>query len=455
MAGVSLALRNLFGSRSYFAQAAGYAYAGIAMSGPWLVTSVYMQLLNSLEIPGVTAETRQIFQTFVLYGYCGSMILTGLLQLGVARHVGDRLYVGDAKGLAPAYASASLLSLLLHGAAGATFAVLSDAGPELAFAEMAFFGSLGLVWTGMIFLGVVRNFLLIFASFVAGMAASFVLSWYLGPRAGLPGLMIGFAAGHALIAAALGAGLRAEFPAERPFDFGFLRTMVRNPGLVVTGLAYAAGVWIDKIVFWTSPYAVRSDFGVRSFPIYDNAAFLAYLTAAPSLALVFIRLEVSFHEKYSKFYGAIREGADLRTIRECRREIGRSFRLTLSRILMFQAAVTALAILLAPEILGWVGLDWSLYYSFRFLCIGALLQVLMLAVLLAAIHLAFNRVALAMALAYVLVAAAGTWASLHLGPEFYGMGNVLAGLAALAVGYPSMSRALSVLERRTFMSQPA
>jgi uncharacterized membrane protein len=454
VAGVSLALRNLFGNRSYFAQSAGYAYAGIAMAGPWLVTSVYMQFLNATEIPGVTLETRQFFQTFVLYGYCGSMILTGLIQLGVARYVGDRLYVGDTRGLTPSYASASLVALVLHGFAAGVFILFSRPDPLLAFAELAFFGSVAMVWTGMIFLGVVRNFVLIFFAFLAGMAASFVLSWILGPRAGLAGLLLGFAAGHALIGAALGAGLRAEFPADRPFDFGFLRTMVRHPGLVITGLAYAAGVWIDKIVFWASPYSVHSGLGVRSFPIYDNAAFLAYLTATPSLALVFIRLEVSFHEKYSKFYDAIRQGADLETIRECRKEIARSFRLTLARILMFQAALTALAILLAPELLSWIRLDWSLYYSFRFLCIGAMLQVLMLGVLLAAIHLAFNGIALGMALAYLLVAGGGTWASLHLGPEFYGVGNVLAALAALAIGYPPMSRALGSLERRTFMSQP-
>lgn len=455
MAGVSLALRKLFGSRSYLAQAAGIAYAGLAMCGPWLATSVYMQLLNYAEIPGVSTEIRRNFQTFVLYGYCGSMILTGILQLGVARHVGDRIYLGDPKGLAPSYASASLLALLFHGLVAAIFVAVTRPDPLLAFAEISFFGSLALVWTGMIFLGVVRNFVLIFTSFVAGMAASFLLSWHLGPRAGLPGLLLGFAAGHGLIAAALGGALRAEFPADRAFDFGFLRTMARHPGLILTGLAYAGGVWIDKIVFWLSPHAVHSGMGVRSFPVYDNAAFLAYLTATPSLALVFIRLEVSFHEKYSRFYGAIREGADLRTIRQCRQDIGRSFRLTFGRLVIFQAAISSLAILLAPEILRWVRLDWSLYYSFRFLCIGAMLQVLMLAVLLAAIHLAFTRIALGMTLAYFLTAAVGTWLSLLAGPEFYGIGNLLAGLAGLGSGYPAVSRALADLESRTFMSQPA
>jgi len=40
MAGISLPLRRLLGSRSILAQSAGYAIAGLSMAGPWLLTAL-------------------------------------------------------------------------------------------------------------------------------------------------------------------------------------------------------------------------------------------------------------------------------------------------------------------------------------------------------------------------------------------------------------------------------
>ena len=68
MAGISLPLRRLLSSRSFLAQGAGYAYAGLAMAGPWLLASAYMQIVSRLGIPGLTAEDLQSFQALVLYG---------------------------------------------------------------------------------------------------------------------------------------------------------------------------------------------------------------------------------------------------------------------------------------------------------------------------------------------------------------------------------------------------
>lgn len=451
MAGVSLALRRMLGSSSYLAQAAGFVYAATAMTGPWLLTSLYIFLLPRLE---VDAAGQASFQAFVLYGYCGSMLLTGVLQLVVARHVSDNLYVGDAGRVAPAYAASALVTLALHAAAAAAFVAVTRPGPLLGAAEVAFFGSLGLVWTGMTFLGTIRNFMLIVAAFAAGMAVGLLTSFFLAAEFGAAGMLGGFAVGNVMIAALFAARLRLEFPAERTFDWGFLGAVGKYPALVVIGVAYAAGVWVDKVLFWCSPFAVRSDAGLRSFPIYDNAVFLAYLTVVPSLALIFIRLEVSFHDRYWRFFSSVREGADLATIRRCRKEVLQSFGHTVRRIVAVQGVVTLLAVLLAPQLLEWLRLDWIQYYVFRTACVGAFLQVILLSLLLAAIHLALYRLALAMSLVYAAVGGLATWATLRGGVEYYGYGYVAAGLAALAVAYPLLKRTIRSLEVRTFMTQP-
>lgn len=454
MAGVSLALRRMLGSPFYAAQAAGYLYAAVAMTGPWLLTSLTILLLPRLGIPGFGPAEQASFQSLALYGYCGSMLLTGTFQLVVARYVSDSLYVGETGRIAPSYAASALLSLVLHAGGAAAFAAITRPAPLLAAAEAAFFGSVGLVWTGMTFLGTIRNFMAVAVAFAAGMAVSFLASSLLAAEHGVAGALAGFAAGHAVIAALFAARLRLEFPSRRAFDWGFLRAVGKYPALVAIGIAYAAGVWIDKIIFWASPYAVPSEAGLPCFPVYDNAVFLAYLTVVPSLALVFVRLEASFHDRYWSFYSSLREGADLAAIRACRREILRSFGLTVRRVIAVQGLLTLAAIVWAPEILAALRLDGVEYYVFRTACLGAFEQALLLALLLAAIHLAFYRLALAMTAVYFVVAAAVTAWTLRAGVPYYGFGYAAAGLAGLAVAYPLLKRTIRNLEVRTFMSQP-
>src|SRR5262245_49764992 len=138
MAGVSLGLRKMFGSRSAVSQSVGYAYAGIAMAGPWLLTFCTLLVFGVLPFPGLTPAERGAFTVFVLYGHCGSMLLTGGLQLVAARHVSDQLFVGDVRRLAPTFSAASLVSLVLHAATGWLFAWATGAGGMLALAEVAF-----------------------------------------------------------------------------------------------------------------------------------------------------------------------------------------------------------------------------------------------------------------------------------------------------------------------------
>jgi polysaccharide biosynthesis protein PelG len=453
MAGISLPLRRLLGSRSILAQSAGYAVAGLSMAGPWLLTALHMQVLGRLDLPGVTWRELQAFQSVVLYTYAVSMLLTGLFQLVAARHLSDRLFVREPEAVAPAYSAAALLSLLAHGLSAGIALLLLRPPPLVALAELALFCAVGLVSSGMIYLGVLRSFPLILTAFVAGMAVALAVSQALAPRFGLAGLLFGFAAGHGLIAAVFHSRLRAEFPASRPWDFGLLRTALRHPALAIIGVAAAGAVWIDKMIFWSGPWSVRSDAGLRICPLVDNGFFLASFTVLPALVLLFIRLEGSFHDRYARFFAALRGGADLPEIRRNRREVVASFDATIVRIAVIQGMATFGAILLAPQLLEAFRQDWISFYVFRTACLGAYLQMLALAILLSSIHLALYRVAVAVAVVNVVAGAIGAWATREAGPEYLGTGCVAAGALSLAVGYPWLRSILRNLERHTFMSQ--
>src|SRR6516162_11421782 len=140
---------------------------------------------------------------------------------------------------------------------------------------------------------------------------------------------------------------------------------------MLVGAAFAGGIWIDKIVFWTGPWGRASDVGLRICPVYDNGFFLASFTVLPALVLLFIRLEGSFHDKYAQFYAALRQGADLQTIRRSRGEIVESFGTTLVRLAVIQGMVTLAAVIYAPALMDLFGLDWISFYVFRAACLGA------------------------------------------------------------------------------------
>lgn len=455
MAGVSLALRRMLRSPSYGAQALGYVYAGVAMAGPWLLTSLFMVAVTGMDWGGRGQVERSVFQAIVLYGYGGSMILTGLFQLVVARHVSDELYLGRTESIVPCATGAAAVSLVLHLAAAVVFSALTRPPLLLAAAEVAFFGSVGQVWNAMIFLGTIRDYGAIVAAFAGGVGAGLGAAGGLAAPLGVPGLLFAFAIGHAVTAAFLGARLRAEFPAGKSAPrFGFARTFVRYPALMLIGVAYAGGVWVDKLILWAGPTAVRLPLGLTAFPLYDNAVFLAYLTIVPALALVFVRIEVSFHAACRKFFGALRHGADLETIRAAHARLRGSLERGVGQVALLQGTLTGGVILLAPHLLETLHLDRMQYYVFRAACLGAYLQALVLTLLLAGLHLALYRPALGMTLAYFLAAAFGTAATALLGLPYYGYGTVMAGLAALAVGYPWIRSRVRDLDYRTFMLQP-
>jgi uncharacterized membrane protein len=133
--------------------------------------------------------------------------------------------------------------------------------------------------------------------------------------------------------------------------------------------------------------------------------------------------------------------------------LARSVSATLVRISVIQGMVTLGAILVAPSLIEALRLDWISFYVFRAACLGAYLQILALAVLLSAVHLALYRVALVVALTDLAAGLLGGWMTWTAGPEFLGFSSVAAGGLALLVGYPWVRSVLSALERHTFMSQ--
>ncbi|MBI4563306.1 MAG: exopolysaccharide Pel transporter PelG [Planctomycetes bacterium] len=454
MAGISATLRPLLERGTHLSLAAAYGYAATAMAGPWILASFLLWGIRVADLPSLEPGNQAAFPALVVHAACATMILTGPLQLICARHVSDLLYQGRRGRVVPVFMAASLTALGANALAGAAFAALVGLPLVLAGAAVALFAMFGAVWMSVVFLGTLRRYILIVFGFVAGTALGYVYCLYFGRRLGLAGLVGGFALSQGVVWAVLSACIRTQFPPSGSFDFGFLKTASKFLSLPAIGLLYYAGIWIDRVIFWTGPYASYAGQGLRSFPMYDNALFLALLTVLPSLALVFLQIEVAYYDIYSAFYRAVRRGADLGKIRRLRAAIETSFRDCFASIVCVQGVATLLAVVLAPMIFARLRFDWVELPVFRIACLGAFLHVLVLGTVLAALHLAFYRLALGISAVYATVGAAATWMAMVGGMRWFGCGYVAAGMAALLVGVPLLERKLRRLDCDLFSTQP-
>lgn len=454
MAGVSLALRRLLGSRSSLEQAAGFAYAGLAMTGPWLLTAALLAVLGRDVEDPATAGARREFQAWVLHAYAASSLLLGALQLGAARHVSDRLYAGDATPLVPTFAGLALASLALHALAAAVLVAAAQPPAAVAVAGAALLESLGLVGSALVFLGALRRFGLVLLAFGLGGAAGLALRWTVfdGPGAEKP--LWSLAAANLFVFVFIAARLRAEVPSSGGCDYAWLGALRKHPLLAVTGVAGAAGLWADKAVHWFGPLADASPSGLPISPVYDQAFYLASLTVIPALCLLFVRIEVALHDRSRAFFGAMEEGADLEAVRQGRRGLVRGFHDSLWRLVRLQAPVSLLAVAFLPGLLELLGVSWVQYYPFRLLCVAALLQVLVQAHVLAALHLGLYGLSAGTATAHAVGTALFTALFLRLGWTTAGLGPVAGALVALALFHPAYRRALRGLDRRTFLAVP-
>ncbi|WP_031757656.1 exopolysaccharide Pel transporter PelG, partial [Pseudomonas aeruginosa] len=110
-----------------------------------------------------------------------------------------------------------------------------------------------------------------------------------------------------------------------------------------------------------------------------------------------------------------------------------------------------LLFLLAPQLLGWLGISRYYLPLFYIDLIGVSIQVVFMALLNVFFYLDKRRIVLELCVLFVIVNGALTFVSLLLGPSFFGYGFTLSLLVCVLVGLYRLTTALDDLEYETFM----
>lgn len=453
MAGIGFALRKLARRDDLLGIVQGYAHSAFITSGPWMFTILALAGINVIGRTIVEDADLARFRVVVIYNFCFSVVLTGPLVLVATRFLADAIYAKRVE-VAPGMllACLGLANAVSALTAGPFYLLLSGLPAGMALAAIANFVVVAGIWVVSIFLSALKDYVTVTVAFAAGMFAGFVGSALLGAWLGPVGMLWGFTAGLAAIEFALIARVFAEYPYRVARLFDFLAYFRRYWDLALIGLVATLAVWVDKWIMWFAPEREVVTGAMVIYTPYDSAMFMAYLTIVPALTLFTVNIETRFFEHYQAFYRDIQRHATWAQIERNHRLIVTALLESSRNLVILQGAVCALAIFLAPAIVGALGLHFQQIGMFRFGALGALFQVLFLVCTVVLSYFDLRRRNLLAQTVYLVANGLFTLLFSDLGFAWYGYGYFMASLVAFVVAYLMVADALRRLPYFAFVA---
>jgi polysaccharide biosynthesis protein PelG len=452
MAGIGFELRKLVQRDDLLGVAAGYSYAALATSGPWLLTILALAAILTVGAPFATPSDIASFRLIVVYNFSFSLVLTAPVAIILTRYLADSIYARDVRQAPAALLGGLLLSYLAAApVAAALYFWHAQTAPLMRLA--AFLNLLGIagIWTAGVFLTALKEYRALMLSFASGLIAGIVLAAILGERWGAFGMLLGFDAGLAITLFTLIARIFAEYPTRSSHLFVFLPYFRKYWDLALTALAYNLAIWADKWLMWLAPERQRLAIGFVNFPDYESAMFLAYLSIVPSMAAFTLIIETRFFENYARFYDDIQRHVSYGKIHANQQAVIEAVMDGARNFVVLQGSICFVGVLLAPQILDALGVSFLQLSIFRIGLLGAFFHSGFLFLMIVLTYFDVRRITLAIALVFLVANCFLTIATLKLGFPYYGYGYFLSSLAAFAAAFLATAWILDRLPYQAFI----
>ena len=434
MAGIGFTLRRLVRRDDLLGVLEGYVYSALVSTGPWLFTILALGAITVVGGYAVSFREISVFRLIVIYNFAFSLVFTSPVYMVTTRYLADLIYAKDVR-----YAPGMLVGALVfvgvtQGALVIPFYFFVAGLPDVVrlAAVLHYFLVAGL-WVVSVFLSAIKAYGVITRLFGLGMALALGLTSLLAAYAGVAGMLLGFSCGLAFIFFGLTARVLAEYPYPLVAPFSFLGYFRRYWELALGGLAYNCAIWVDKWVMWLSPRAEEIVSGMPSYPNYDSAMFLAYLSIIPAMAMFLVSVETRFFEHYLRFYRDIQAHATLRRIRSNLGALLTTFVSSARNLVVLQGSVSIILLLLAPRLFEVLHISFAQMGIFRLGVLGAYFHVLLALMVVILTYFDFRRVVLTLQTVFLLANLGFTYASLYWGVNYYGFGYYLGSIFTFAV----------------------
>lgn len=454
MAGIGFRLQKLLTGDSYSDIIRAYLYSAMISAGPMLVVMATLAMVKQLAQHYLGLDGEAQFMGLVVYVYAYSMITVSPFFFIVTRYLADQYYLKDYGSFAPTYFATLICIFVIQLAVGLWFVNRLPVPFEVKFWEIVLFQCVGAVWMAMVVLSAARSYGWIIAAFALGCVTAAGFSLVMGRLLGLEGFLGGFTIGQVVIFTILSVRILREFGAQVGCNFDFLRYVAKYPFLVAVGIFYYLGIWIDKIVFWSSPHATLVLNTIRIMPDYDMPIFVAYLTVVPSLAFFLIQMETTFAVCYQAYYESIRQHATMGVIHTCEAAVADNLATQFQRFAVFQGIISGFAILFAPQIGEFFGLSYVQQGVFRIAILGAFMQIGVIMIINILFYFDAQFEVFLLTLVFLVLNGVLAKVSLDIGLPSYGFGYTVTSFVALLTGFWVLDRRLRRLNYWTFMRQP-
>lgn len=454
MAGIGFELRKILDRDSYLSELTAYLYAAMISSGPWLMSVICLSILGLFRGPGFTVLRHEVFRSTIIYNYCFSLILVGVIQLVLTRYLADRIYEGRERATLSAFSTSLLMVYLTAIPIGIAIYWRFEVGPFYKLCAVLLFLVICSIWLAMIALSAVKDYLHIVYAFATGTACSIAGAMVLYPPFGLTGYLIGYTLGQCVIFFWILARLLSEFPPENVIDVQLVRYMAKYWDLAAIGFGFNLAIWIDKMVFWFAPDSRVIFPWFRTHDFYEGPIFFAYLSIVPTMAIFLMKIETRFYEHYRDYYAKIMAHKSLKLILMEKKGMIEMLRESMREVFIIQGAITLLCLVFAPALVDLAQLMPMQVPLLRVGLIGAFLQVLLSMAVIVLFYFDQRRKVLVVTAVFLLGNGILSWISTLWGFQYYGYGYCYSCLMALITAFYLLQKTVDDLEFITFAEQP-
>lgn len=454
MAGIGFRLKSYFNDGGLLGNIQGTIYSIIISSGPWLISVLTIALVSASAQGEVGVDNLYIFKSIICYSYAASLLVFGAIEMPMTRYIADQLYNKDHTTFKGVYVYLATTMIVVGSILGYVFYSYIDALSiyDKLF-SVAFFCSIMIVWLSMIFLSAAKNYHQIIISFLIGGFVSFIASILLGQEYQLTGYIIGYSLGQIIIAILLSINIYGEFQGVDYSSLEFIGYFKKHTNLILVGLFYYLGIWVDKFFFWFGDTGKQVTGIFYTNQYYDTSMFLAYLSIVPSLAIFLVQVETNFYKKYLFYFKAIDSKQNLNILNINIEEIIKSIKEGIYNLLKIQTAVTLACWYFTDEILNYLYLPTMMTSMFQFGLLGAFIQVLCLIINIILLYfLSHNRVLLNYFIFFI-SNLLFTYLISFLDFRYQGLGYLLSTLLVFIISLEALNKKLKYINFYTFMGQ--
>jgi len=439
---------------SYTSLLGAYGYSAIIGSGPWIISIVSIVIVSYLLAGSFGDKEIQLFTASITHVYAFSLILVGPLQLVLTRFAADKLSARKKEDIFPSFMAALTVAAGIGGIAGLAFFGFGTDAPllyQLSAAGLMVY--VCCIFISANYLTALQDYRQVVLAFFIGYVLSGGAAYVFGLFWGVPAAMFGFTAGHAVLFLLLFRALKKGLGQQVRPSWEVLGYFKKFPSLLLCGLLYNLGIWVDKLLFWWF-YDQHDQVNglIYSARLYDVGIYLSLLSIVPGMAVFFLKIETDFAERFQSFFGLVEKGGTLDDLVASRDNIAQSLRGGFLNLFIVQGLVTASLVMFAKYIPAFMDIDNVQLTIFRVTLFGALLLVIFLSLLTILFYFDDRRGALLCTSVFVIANIIGSWATLQANEAWYGYGFVIAaGLAMVLAGWRVNSR-LEKLEYHVFTS---